>query len=329
MVSFNPAFKSPQDSCNEVLQTLRDSSLNFLVNESPYSIQICIRKRFLKDAPKQNKTEDKGSAANIEILEKKIEALAAENGCLIDELEEANKALKSSYSTNDILHAKIDKAEKEMFKHYSELKDSETKKKDAKKKVETEIGQLQDHVKALNKSNKLKDKEIYDLSKHMENARDTIKNLKSDKSTLKIGKSKLESEVKKFQKNLVKKISYSVKETQTDPDLVSNPSLVTPSSPQTITSSSPSPTCTPTTASQTSRVPSSMISSVSNPSLTPSLVSHWIPTTHKISQSPSSILTMVTHCAKLPSPGDQFLSMEEVLEEMKKWLQEYNEKWFR
>ena len=40
MVSFHPAFKSPQDSCNEVLQTLCDSSLNSLVNESPYSIAV-------------------------------------------------------------------------------------------------------------------------------------------------------------------------------------------------------------------------------------------------------------------------------------------------
>ena len=72
MVSFYPALKSPQDSCNEVLQTLRDSSLNFLVHESPYSIQICIRKRFLKDAPKQNKREANGSAAHVETQKLKI-----------------------------------------------------------------------------------------------------------------------------------------------------------------------------------------------------------------------------------------------------------------
>jgi chromosome segregation ATPase len=129
--------------------------------------------------------------------------------------------LQSSISTNNILHNKIDKAEKEHFKHYSEVKDSETKKKENKKKFETEIVQLQDQVKALNKSNKLKDKEIHDLSKHGENARDTIKNLKSEKSTLKISKSKLESEVKKFQNKLAKKKPNSMKETQTDLDLVS------------------------------------------------------------------------------------------------------------
>ena len=42
--------------CNEVLQALRDSNLNFIVNESPYSLQICVRKCFVKDAPRQHKT---------------------------------------------------------------------------------------------------------------------------------------------------------------------------------------------------------------------------------------------------------------------------------
>ena len=60
--------------------------------------------------------------------------------------------------------------------------------KENKKKFQSEIAKLQDQVKALNKSNKLKDKELHDLSKYSENARETIKNLKTDNSTLKISK---------------------------------------------------------------------------------------------------------------------------------------------
>ena len=63
-----------------------------------------------------------------------------QNGCLIDEFEEVNKALQFSNSTDDILHNKIDKAEKELFKNYSERQDSETKKKEKEKKFEAEIG---------------------------------------------------------------------------------------------------------------------------------------------------------------------------------------------
>ena len=53
-------------------------------------------------------------------------------------------------------------------------------------------------------------------------------------------------------------------------------------------------------------------------SITPSMVSHWIRVMHIPKQAPSSITSMVSHCAKLPSPGDRFLSIKEVLEEMRK-----------
>jgi hypothetical protein len=62
--------------------------------------------------------------------------------------------------------------------------------------------------------------------------------------------------------------------------------------------------------------------------LTPSMVANWIPITYSSShQSPSSLSSMVTHCALLPSPGDSFLSMEEVLEEMKKYFKDFWEKY--
>ena len=45
-----------------------------------------------------------------------------------------------------------------------------------------------------------------------------------------------------------------------------------------------------------------------------SMVSHWIPEINMnqiVAQNPSSISTLITHCVKLPNPGDSFLSMEE------------------
>ena len=98
------------------------------MNESPFSIQICLRKRFLKDAPKQLKS-DYNSAARVESIEKKCEVLAAENVSLVNALEEANTALQSSTSTNEILHSKIDKAEEEVFKYQSDKKEIEAKAK--------------------------------------------------------------------------------------------------------------------------------------------------------------------------------------------------------
>ena len=55
-------------------------------------------------------------------------------------------------------------------------------------------------------------------------------------------------------------------------------------------------------------------------SMPASMVSHWMPETSStitLSQNPSSIPTLITHCVKLPNPGDSFLSMEEVIQEIK------------
>ena len=145
-----PAFKSPQDSCNEVLDALRNSSLNFLVSESPYSIQICVRKRFLKDAPRQKPSNDPLSST-IESLKNKCETLANENATLVEALEEADKALQSSKSTNDILHNKMDRAEKELFENHTEKKDIETKAKETKKKLNQEIDEMQSKLQAVKK----------------------------------------------------------------------------------------------------------------------------------------------------------------------------------
>ena len=51
-----------------------------------------------------------------------------------------------------------------------------------------------------------------------------------------------------------------------------------------------------------------------------SMVAHWIPETNMnnpVSKNPSSITSLITHCVKLPNPGDSFLSMEEILQEIR------------
>jgi hypothetical protein len=59
-------------------------------------------------------------------------------------------------------------------------------------------------------------------------------------------------------------------------------------------------------------------------SLSPSMVSNWIPIYYTSTfQSPASLSSMVTHCAKLPAPGDTFILTDDVLQEMKKWIEEY------
>ena len=58
----------------------------------------------------------------------------------------------------------------------------------------------------------------------------------------------------------------------------------------------------------------------------PSMVSHWLPVHYKSFKNPSSINSMVTHCAKLPKPGDCFISVEEALEMMREIFEKMSNK---
>ena len=69
--------------------------------------------------------------------------------------------------------------------------------------------------------------------------------------------------------------------------------------------------------------PAHVNSSLETNSKTPSMVSNWIAVNYIPKQAPGSITSMVSHCAKQPSPGDSFLSMEEVLAEMKQMFENF------
>ena len=57
-----------------------------------------------------------------------------------------------------------------------------------------------------------------------------------------------------------------------------------------------------------------------------SMVSHWTPITHNLFQNAGCLTSMVVHCYKLPLPGDTFISMEEVMEQLKKMFDRYFKK---
>jgi chromosome segregation ATPase len=115
MVTTKKQFFSPQESCQEVLQVLRSSDLIFLLQESPYSAYITIRKRFRKDAePKET------SIQREDVLHKTFENLKAQNETItvkfeetILESEELNKKVLEYENIMNILHTKLEKADKE------------------------------------------------------------------------------------------------------------------------------------------------------------------------------------------------------------------------
>ena len=87
-----------QDSCNFLLQTLRDSNLNYLASETPFSIQICVRKKFVNNA---NAPRQKNSTISINVGPgEKIKSLVNENAELVNTLEEANKTIEDLKMAN-------------------------------------------------------------------------------------------------------------------------------------------------------------------------------------------------------------------------------------
>ena len=122
-------YSSPQETCQDVLQTLRSSDLIFLVQESPYSAYVTIRKRFRKDSQPKNQSFQQKSftVSEVEILRKQLDNLQISNYTLsnytknleakyeeiVVECEELNKRVIGNEELVETLHLKLEKAEAE------------------------------------------------------------------------------------------------------------------------------------------------------------------------------------------------------------------------
>ena len=173
---------TPQDSCDIILRTLRESNLNFIVSETPFSIQICVRKRFINNynAPGQKK---------VGLKVKAEDALVNENAHLMDTLEEAKKTVDDLKMTNNALQNKLEKAESEVFKICNQKKVFEAKLEKMKDSDTKAISEAK--MKSLEKSVKAKEKLIIENGKKLENAIELIGNLETEIITLKEYNSKL------------------------------------------------------------------------------------------------------------------------------------------
>ena len=70
-------------ACEQILKEVRTSCLNFVISETPYSANICLRKRFLKEvSPQQSPKEPDLNSSQHPVLR-----LEEENAALRIELE--------------------------------------------------------------------------------------------------------------------------------------------------------------------------------------------------------------------------------------------------
>ena len=263
-----------------------------------------------------------------------------ENLKLKEENEELQSQNRSSTEIVTILEQKIAKIEAAALKSYEDKNLETATLRDALKNTKAELEMNKKDLNAKNKLVKEKEKENQKLDQKNENLVENVKKLKSDVNSLK-------TEIQKFEKQ--KKIPKS-KDVSTNILLdCKDVSTATTSKCHTknFSQEDNSSTCSDSFISQNLPIPHMAENSLTenssrlypiamsdnSPSAsdfvfspTTSMVTHWIPLPLNPPQNPGSLLSMVTHCGKLPSPGDRFLSMEEVLQGMKKWVENFLKK---
>ena len=188
---------------------IQESGLHFVINQTPFSSYITIRKKLIN--PHIKVPENKAEAAlkvKLEDLKQKVKTLEDEKGdleelCAVkDEEASANECEMETRLSN--VHAFADRlsAEKEKFK-------------DEISQLKQELGETHDKLSKSNRIVKTNEKEIHNLKKTLDNCHDTIKNMKSEKAILKSEKVKAETDLKKSVKKSIKLVMKKSVETQT------------------------------------------------------------------------------------------------------------------
>ena len=189
---------------------IQESGLHFVINQTPFSSYITIRKKLIN--PQIKVPENKAVAAlklKLEDLKQKVKTLEDEKGdleelCAVKDEEasahecEMETRLSNVRAFADRLSAEKEKCKKEI----SQLKQ--------------ELGETHDKLSKSNIIVKTNEKEIHNLNKTLNNCHDTIKSLKSEKAILKSEKVKAETDLKNSVKKSIKLVRKKSVETQTD-----------------------------------------------------------------------------------------------------------------
>ena len=198
---------SASETCGNLLLQIRASNLNFVLHETPYSAQICLRKRFIKDANGPSNAVSSTLSLKTSQLEEGIGALQNENNELKTKLEQSELDVSDYRDTVAILEEKVEKAEANLYKFITTNKNAEKDKNEEikllKGVIKNSTDELQNNKKQMNQINKLvksKEKENYNLENKVENQTETIRSLKETCNFLNSEKRILEKELKSCRK---------------------------------------------------------------------------------------------------------------------------------
>ena len=180
-------------SCSLILNSVRNSSLNFSVHETPYSLYLTVRKSFAKNRISQDDQK------HLQVANKTISETLEQEEILM-----LRNKLSESESMNAKLKHEIEEVVNDSDEKYLQLQNLEIKVlnyKETTTKLESERDDAEKHWKVLNKQVKEKDKQIYDLKKENCNTLESLSQFKTKFSNL---TAEVNKEKKKQEKKLKK-----------------------------------------------------------------------------------------------------------------------------
>ena len=216
MVTKIQQLSSPQVLSDDIVQLVKTSNLHFVLQETPYSVYITLRKKLLlEDSPFQSVKDYSGSESlktTLTKFQQKCEDLHQVNAELENMIDDKDslahklemKLEKAKVETCEALK-KANDAEKDNQRNLMRLNNLIGKNKiadDELKVFKVENENLKNEVNHSNKALNNRDKEVNKLSKKIDNLEENVKNLKQKNKDLTSEEAKTSKENSKAQKQL-------------------------------------------------------------------------------------------------------------------------------
>ena len=120
------------ETCDQVLKTIKDSNLNFVLQETPFSLYVTIRKKFIHGRESNPRVQGKQSEQSRNELEQVIENLEAHIEALEFEKQNYSSELQSLGFTDEKTNRELSEVKAE---NMTILKNNKALEKNLEKKA--------------------------------------------------------------------------------------------------------------------------------------------------------------------------------------------------
>ena len=168
-----------KETFNTVIQSVKDSNLNFTMNLTPFSAHITIKSSFIKCYSPPSTPSHPNPSAEYYLL-------VDENQELLEQIKELQERSQAFADTNKILEDKLSKSEECARKRVGDKIEEIATLKLVMKNKDSEVTSLQKERAVTRKALKDSDKELHNLTQKVENLSDNLKRSKTEINSLKL-----------------------------------------------------------------------------------------------------------------------------------------------